>query len=192
MSAVLHPQDKNAIISDDGLLSVSNWLAMGETKPHYELINGQLVQKMTTRRKHTQAAGMFLFQCIGWGQTSGWQFFPEGTGVYISERMGYIPDVVGFRPGAEVDPEAAMEGAPTLVVEVLSPATAAKDRTDKKRNYARIGVQIYILIDPDQKTLEVFRVNGTRYGTPEILRDNDIWKPAELVGLELQLEKLWM
>lgn len=32
-------------ISDDGLLSVRDWLAMGETKPHYELINGRLVQK---------------------------------------------------------------------------------------------------------------------------------------------------
>lgn len=192
MSAVLHPQDKNAIISDDGLLSVRDWLAMGETKPHYELIDGQLVQKMTTTRKHARAAGRFLTQCDNWSESSGWEFFPEGTGVYISERIGYIPDVVGFAPGEELDRNVSMGSAPFLIVEVLSPATATKDRTDKKRNYARIGVQIYILIEPDQKTLEVFRLNGNQYGAPETLHDNDVWKPAELAGLELHLEKLWM
>ncbi|RYX83044.1 Uma2 family endonuclease [bacterium] len=192
MATLLRPQNENVVISDDGLLSIRDWLAMGETKPHYELINGQLVQKMTTTRKHSKAAGKFLTQCDVWGESSGWQFFPEGTGVYISERIGYIPDVTGFTPGVELDRNASMGSAPFLVVEVLSPATAIKDRTDKKRNYARIGVQIYILIDPDQRTLEVFRLAGTRYGFAETLRDSDIWKPTELTGLELHLEKLWM
>ncbi len=190
--AVALKSKEELFVSDDGLLSVRDWLAMGETKPHYELINGQLVQKMTTKRKHTKAAGRFYLACETWAENSGWQFFPEGTGVYVSERYGYVPDVVGFAPGVEVDPEAAMEGAPTLVVEVLSPGTAVKDRTDKKRNYARIGVQIYVLIDPTQKTMEVFRLNGNRYGTPETLRESEMWKPSELPGLELQLSKLWM
>ncbi len=184
--------EPKTFVSDDGLLSVRDWLAMGETKPHYELINGRLVQKMTTRRRHTKAAGRFYFACEDWAEASGWQFFPEGTGVYVSERIGYVPDIVGFAPGIEVNPEAAMEGAPTLVVEVLSPATATKDRTDKKRNYARIGVRIYILIDPDQKTIEVFRLNGNRYGPPETLRENGVWTPVELPELRLELRKLWM
>ena len=191
MATLTSPQEK-AFVSDDGLLSVRDWLAMGETKPHYELINGELVQKVTTTRKHTKAAGFFLFQCLLWAENNGWQFFPEGTGVYVSERIGYIPDVVGFIPGTELNRDAAMGSAPFLTVEVLSPATAAKDRTQKKRDYARIGVQIYILIDPDEKTMEVFRLNGNRYSAPETLRDGDIWKPAELTGLEVQLSKLWM
>ncbi len=191
MATLTSPQEK-AFISDDGLLSVRDWLAMGETKPHYELINGQLVQKMTTTRKHTNAATLFLWQCLTWGLPLGWRFFCEGTGVYVSERIGYVPDVVGFTPGTQFNRDAAMEDAPFLVVEVLSPATAVKDRTDKKRNYARIGVEIYVLIEPDEKTMEIFRLNGNRYGAPETLRESDVWKPAELPGLELQLEKLWM
>jgi len=190
-SLVVSPKEKG-FVSDDGLLSVRDWLALGETKPHYELINGQLIQKMTTTRKHTKAAGKFLVQCDLWAETRGWQFFPEGTGVYVSERIGYVPDVVGFAPGVEVDPDAAMEGAPTLVVEVLSPSTAAKDRTQKKRDYARIGVQIYILLDPNNKTMDVFRLKGNRYGAPETLRENEIWTPQDLPELRLELEKLWM
>ena len=185
-------ESRKALVSDDGLLSVRDWLAIGETKPHYELINGQLVQKQMKTYRQCKAVGSFLTACISQCEIYGWQFFLGGTGVYVSERIGYVPDVVGFAPGNEVDPEAAIEGAPTLVVEVLSPGTATKDRTDKKRNYARIGVRIYILIDPTQKTMEVFRLNGTRYRTPETLRENDVWTPAELPELELQLSKLWM
>lgn len=190
-SLVAFPKEKE-FVSDDGLLSVRDWLAMGETKPHYELINGQLIQKMTTTRKHTKAAGKFLVQCDLWAETRGWQFFPEGTGVYVSERIGYVPDVVGFAPGVEVNPDAAVEGAPTLVVEVLSPSTATRDRTQKKRDYARIGVQIYILLDPIKKKMEVFRLNGNRFGPPETLRENEIWMPQDLPELRLELEKLWM
>jgi len=190
-SAVVFPTQKE-FVSEDGLLSVRDWLVMGETKPHYELINGQLIQKMTTTRKHTRAAGKFLVQCDVWAEKRGWEFFPEGTGVYVSERIGYVPDVVGFGPGVEINPNAAVEGAPTLVVEVLSPSTATRDRTQKKRDYARIGVQIYILLDPNNKKMEVFRLKANRFGPPETLRENEIWTPAELPELRLELGKLWM
>lgn len=190
-SAVVFPTQKE-FVSEDGLLSVRDWLVMGETKPHYELINGQLIQKMTTTRKHTRAAGKFLVQCDVWAEKRGWEFFPEGTGVYVSERIGYVPDVVGFGPGVEINPNAAVEGAPTLVVEVLSPSTATRDRTQKKRDYARIGVQIYILLDPNNKTMDVFRLKGNRFGPPETLRENEVWAPQELPELRLELEKLWM
>ncbi len=192
MSALLRPAKENIVVSDDGLLSVRDWLAMGETKPHYELINGRLVQKPIKTYRQSRAVGSFFTQCVSAGEQSGWQFFVEGTGVYVSQRSGYVPDVIGFASVVQLDRDASVGGAPFLVGEVLSSATSMKDRTDKKRNYARIGVQIYILIDPDLKTLEVFRLNGNRYGAPEILRENDIWKPAELAGLELRLEKLWM
>jgi len=190
-SVVVSPKEKE-FLSDDGLLSVRDWLAMGETKPHYELINGRLIQKPMKTYRQVKAVGSFLFGCINALETRGWQLFIGGTGVYVSERIGYVPDVVGFAPGVEVDPDAAMEGAPTLVVEVLSPSTAAKDRTQKKRDYARIGVQIYILLDPNNKTMDVFRLKGNRFGPPETLREAEVWMPQDLPELRLELEKLWM
>ena len=165
---------------------------MGDVKPRYELIDGKLIQKMTTTRKHTKSAGKFLVQCDNWGTSLGWQFFPEGTGIYISERVGYVPDVVGFKPGVELDPDSAMDGPPFLVVEVLSTGTRNKDRNEKKRNYAKIDISIYILIDPDAQTFEVYRLENQKYGAPETLKENDVWQPAELPGLRLELAQLWM
>jgi len=49
-------------------------------------------------------------------------------------------------------------GAPDLVVEVLSPATAAYDLGPKLKKYLRAGVREYWTIDPDAQTLTARRL----------------------------------
>ena len=50
---------------------------------------------------------------------------------------------------------------PTLVVEILSPGTARRDRTEKKRLYETNGVDEYWLIDPEAREVAIFpRVEG--------------------------------
>jgi Uma2 family endonuclease len=53
--------------------------------------------------------------------------------------------------------------APTLVVEILSPATARRDRTEKKRLYEENGVDEYWLLDPDTREAVVFHLIKGRY-----------------------------
>ena len=177
-------------VSDEGLLSVRDWLALPETRPRVELINGKLVQKPLKTVRQSHALGSFLFACIAQLERNGWQFFVGGTGVYVAQHTAYIPDAVAFVPGIELDPDERVGGAPFLVAEIRLAST--ENHLQKRRDYARIGVQIFVLIDAGQKTMEVFRLNGNRFGAPETLRERDVWKPVELPGLELQLEKLWM
>ena len=178
-------------VSPDAMLTVKDWDALPDTKPRYELINGKLEQKVTTKRRHTKAAGYFLYQCLVWGEETNWQFFPEGTGVYINETNGYVPDVVGFAPDFQLNPEASYESAPFLVCEVLSDSTAERDRTVKLTGYARVGVQIYIIIDPDARTFEIYRLKKNTYGKPEILKEDAVWQPSELPRMKIELARLW-
>jgi Uma2 family endonuclease len=53
--------------------------------------------------------------------------------------------------------EKNVQGAPDLVVEVLSPSTAQTDRTTKLKLYARYGVQEYWIIDPYGPSAEIYR-----------------------------------
>ena len=59
-----------------------------------------------------------------------------------------------------------IEGAPDLIVEVLSPSNAHIDRGKKFRAYARAGVREYWLIDPHTRTIELF---GLRDGVYHLL-----------------------
>ncbi|MDQ0338547.1 Uma2 family endonuclease [Caldalkalibacillus uzonensis] len=58
-------------------------------------------------------------------------------------------------------------GPPTLVVEVLSPATALKDRNEKLKLYQQFGVQEYWIVDPGYKMVEVLGLEDGYYRTKE-------------------------
>ena len=64
--------------------------------------------------------------------------------------------------------------SPTVIIEVLSDATAAYDRGDKFRTYRQISsFREYVLIDPERRTVEVFRRQGdpSRWELSEVKRD---------------------
>ena len=63
-----------------------------------------------------------------------------------------------------IQPE-EIRGAPDVVIEILSPSTAERDRTYKRTLYARHGVQEYWLVDPDTKTIEVLSLGKAGYRT---------------------------
>ena len=56
-----------------------------------------------------------------------------------------------------------IEGAPSLVVEILSDSTALHDRTRKLRLYARSGVKEVWLVTPYPWLIEVLRLDGASY-----------------------------
>ncbi|MBI2969149.1 MAG: Uma2 family endonuclease [Gammaproteobacteria bacterium] len=49
-----------------------------------------------------------------------------------------------------------IEGAPDLVVEIVSPGTESRDRGYKMKLYARHGVREYLVVDPDHRVMEIF------------------------------------
>jgi Uma2 family endonuclease len=59
--------------------------------------------------------------------------------------------------------ERGIEGAPTLVVEVLSPSTAHLDRGRKMTLYAEHGVPYYWIVDPESRSVEAYTLTGAVY-----------------------------
>ena len=57
--------------------------------------------------------------------------------------------------------EKQVTGAPDLVVEILSPSTAHRDRGVKLDLYARQGVREYWIVDPDEDVVDVWRFGRT-------------------------------
>jgi len=61
--------------------------------------------------------------------------------------------------------EQNIQGAPDIVLEVLSRATASRDRTLKRARYARFGVREYWIVDPQTKTIEILTASETGFDT---------------------------
>jgi len=90
----------------------------------------------------------------------------QGEGDYI------VPDffVLCDRSKHKKD---CVHGAPDLVVEVLSPGTAKYDRGDKKDLYQLNGVKEYWIIEPNNKSIEVYLLKDGIYKLDDIYRIPD-------------------
>ena len=89
-------------------------------------------------------------------------------------------------------PETAwFELAPDWVAEVLSPATARKDRVLKMPLYAEFGIKHCWLIDPDVRTLEAYVDEGGRWVVLGAWADDDVADIAPFEAVPFELAALW-
>lgn len=77
--------------------------------------------------------------------------------VQVTQTNVYQPDIVYVaRERKSILTDQGVQGAPNLVVEILSPSTREFDQGPKLDVYSRVGVEAYWLIDPELKTVTVF------------------------------------
>jgi Uma2 family endonuclease len=101
--------------------------------------------------------------------------FPAPTGVTVDATTKVEPDLFVSPLVAGRAPKSFPEaGALLLAIEVLSPSTMAKDRTQKRDLYLEMGIPEYWIVDPDAKAIERWRPGMT---APEILRERIEWRP---------------
>ncbi len=80
-----------------------------------------------------------------------------------------------------------VEGTPDLVVEILSPTTSKRDRGLKLRAYARHGVTEYWIVDPDQRAIEVYRLDREKYRAPQVFHAPESLTSSMLPNFSLSL-----
>lgn len=137
----------------------------------YELMDGELLLVPAPSTRHQIVAKNLLFlleqhvRPTGGGQVLGAPLdVVLGRG---SKRNVVQPDILYVSSTRlQIITTLEVAGAPDLVVEILSPATAERDRGMKKTLYARAGVREYWLVDPESELIEVFRLGKQGYEEP--------------------------
>lgn len=124
----------------------------------YQLIGGELVLTPAPGTYH-QIVSMRLGLQMGnyvTASRSGIILFAP-IDVYLGEKETYQPDIIfiGSSRMGIIEPE-RVNGGPDLVVEILSPSTAYYDLRQKFKVYERSGVREYWIVDPKQKSVQVF------------------------------------
>jgi len=111
--------------------------------------------------------------------------------VVLSDNDVVQPDVLVVCDPAKITEE-NIQGAPDLVVEVLSPGTALKDMREKKALYERSGVREYVVIDPLEEYVQRFCLqNDGHYGFCDIFGPHEVLPLLSLPEIEIQLWKIF-
>lgn len=130
----------------------------------------------------------------GNGGPGGWvlQFEPE---LHLDGNV-LVPDLAGWRRERLPDlPKGApfFTLAPDWICEVLSPSTARIDRIRKMRRYATQGVGHAWLIDPNDETLEVYRLGeGSQWVQVGLYEGAEKVRAQPFDAIELDLSLLWV
>lgn len=162
-----------------------------------EILGGVLYTQPRPASRHAHAVTGLVTDLVspfqrGRGGPGGWilLFEPE---LHLGEDV-VVPDIAGWRREhmTEVPDTPAFTLAPDWVCEALSPGTAGRDRTIKLEIYRREGVRHLWLLDPSEKTLEVFRLDGEGYRVAATFAGESKVRAEPFDAVELELGLLWL
>jgi Uma2 family endonuclease len=176
-----------------GTLTYEDYCALPDDGLRYEIIEGFLFSEPSPRRAHQQVAGnLFVILLTHVREHNLGEVFIAPFDVILNRRTVVVPDLVFVtQDRAGVVTERAVEGNPDLIVEILSPSTARRDRVAKLNAYARRGVPHYWLVDPAARTLEAFELSEGSYRLAVAVGGDETFQPGLFPGLVLPLSELW-
>lgn len=162
-----------------------------------EIVDGELVTSPRPAIRHAAASSVLqsavfsAFDRRGGGTPGGWVILFEPELHIVGQIL--VPDIAGWRhESMPMLPDAAfIDVAPDWVCEVLSPSTAALDRTRKMHHYARAGVSHLWLLDPQPETLEVFRLDGGSWRLVTSVAGVVRIAAEPFEALEMDLGRVW-
>ena len=103
----------------------------------------------------------------------------------------FEPDLTIVCDKSKLD-ERGCKGTPDLVVEIISPSTARKDKVDKFNKYEQAGVREYWIVEPTEKIVSVFTLQeNKRYGRPDMYTEDDQVNVTVLENLTIDLRMVF-
>ncbi len=122
----------------------------------FELIDGEVIEMPTPLIIHQRFCGRIM-RLVNSLIPNG-EVLISPLEVYLDEYNIPHPDIVWVAANSicKIE-ESRLIGAPDLVVEILSPSTAKRDKTAKFSLYEKHGTREYWLVDADYDQVEVWR-----------------------------------
>lgn len=140
-------------------LSPAEYLAWeAQQSDKHEYLNGEVFAMGGAARRHGTVACNLLVELDARLENTPYRIFMADMKIEVATASAFFyPDVLVTCDPADLRAEQVMRH-PVLILEVLSPSTAAFDRGEKFRAYRQLdSLREYVLLDPDHRSAEVFR-----------------------------------
>jgi Uma2 family endonuclease len=164
---------------------------------HAEWVNGEVIPKMPVSVVH-QRSSRFLYALI-----NAWMEYHQLGEVHHPPLLVKLPLPDGREVAREPDivvilstntgrfAEQYFDGAPDLIVEIVSPSTRHTDRFVKYEEYEAAGVPEYWLIDPDRQYAEFFQRDEAGLYRTAFSGSQGVYRSRVLEGFWLEVGWLW-
>ena len=163
--------------------------SLPETNQIVELIDGEIVVN-PPRDKHQKTLWQIVTTLTPLMAKGEAPFAP--TGLHFNDSNSYEPDLFWVSPE---NTQCVLEengrywqGAPDLIVEILSPSTASDDRGIKFEMYQHYGVREYWLVDPEAKFVEVYGRDGDRFERQGVFKADQSFVSAVLNDATINIQ----
>ena len=160
---------------------------------YYELLDGELIVVPALGELHQSVSALLGWKLIQFASENRLgRVYHAPFDVVLSDLDVVQPDLIFVSHArAHVITDANIQGAPDLVIEILSPSTAARDKTFKRTLYAMHGVQEYWMVDAIAKTATVLLLGERGFEVVNTYREGEILTSPTLRGFTLNLNEIF-
>lgn len=157
----------------------------------YELAEGALELLAAPTPNH-QLIGQKLLSLLEDSCREKFVFIFAPVDVIFKNNEVRQPDLIAIhRSRLSIITNRGIEGSPNLVIEVLSPTSAKRDRKDKMEVYAHYQVPEYWLVNPEFKQLEQYVLIDGRYQLVEIYDGDEPIHSEKIPCASFSMDDLW-
>jgi Uma2 family endonuclease len=175
------------------MVTAEDYRSLPEGGPRYQLIDGELFVSPAPDRYHQEISGNLEFILRSYLKTNPLgKLYDAPFDVYLSEFDVVQPDILFVsNERGSILTDAGAEGAPNLVVEILSPKTSRLDKDSKRKVYARSGVEELWLIDPKEKTIAIYLLQKRPEEASFTFSENDAVSSELFPGLTIDAREVF-
>lgn len=177
------------------LVTVADLEAMPDDGNRYETIEGELFLSKAPSVIHQRVFGRLFKEFALYLDVNPIGELLATPGLTFTDVDAVIPDIVltlNERISQVVTGD-RLTAAPDLVVEILSPGPSnlRRDRVAKRQLYGRFGVGEYWILDPQERTVEVYILLGDTLMLSATLTESDQLTSVLLPGFRCEVKSLF-
>jgi Uma2 family endonuclease len=174
-------------------LVADDYWHLPEDGKRYELLDGGLNVIATPNRRHQRVSHLLEgYLTSGLEKRGLGEVYSAPLAVILDDHSVVEPDLLYVsKERSHILADRGIEGAPDLVIEILSPSSRRTDAHTKSKLYARTGVRHYWIADPELDRLELYRLAGSEYEHVATFETPAVVEPEDFPGLRIPLDDVF-
>src|SRR5712692_320430 len=173
------------------LLTVEDFMrlpeSVGSQDVRYELVEGELVAMSPGMLPHNLIRDTLLVILKTFVGPRKLGTVVSEQAFELSERTVRVPDVALVQAGRQLATDRPIEGAPDLVVEVVSPTNTAREMDQRVSDYFAAGCRRVWFVYPEEREVYIHGLAGVTRR-----RGDDLLEDAELLpGFSVKVSSLF-